>query len=184
MNPYFQLGKSGDIGQQAMKNILQAYSVWENDVGYCQSMNFVVGFLLLLSGGNEFETFWMFSAFGKKNTVSGPKFDGIDGFYQENFPLLLSYIYIFNKLFEDHLPDLQDHFETCQIPDLYWLQNWYSSLFLYSFPAGYVIRIWDNLMAFGFPFLHSFTLGLLKTIQKDLLLLDMEGIGAYFKKLN
>jgi hypothetical protein len=85
---YFDEAKRGEIGMQALKNVLQAYSVYKPDVGYCQSMNFVVGFMLMANGGNEHEAFWMLSAFGQRNVVNSPKFEGLDGFYSPHFPLL------------------------------------------------------------------------------------------------
>ena len=45
-----------------LKNILQAYAVNNPEVGYCQSMNFVAGFLLLVSGMRENESFWVFAS--------------------------------------------------------------------------------------------------------------------------
>jgi hypothetical protein len=43
-------------------NILQAFSVYNEKVGYCQSMNFIVGFILLMCGGDEVEAFWLFAS--------------------------------------------------------------------------------------------------------------------------
>ena len=37
-------------GQNALKNILASYSVYNEKVGYCQSMNFLAGFILLVNG--------------------------------------------------------------------------------------------------------------------------------------
>lgn len=71
-------------------NILQAFSVYNEKVGYCQSINFVVGFILLINGGNEKEAFWLFAALTKTSNLSSdePKFEGMRGFYKKHFPLL------------------------------------------------------------------------------------------------
>ena len=60
--PYLSKGLYGDLGQKALMNVLQAYSVYNEKVGYCQSMNFIVGFILLMCKGNEIEAFWLFSS--------------------------------------------------------------------------------------------------------------------------
>lgn len=60
-HPYFDTDLYGDIGQKSLLNVLQAYSIFNKKVGYCQSMNFVVGFILLINGGNEREAFWFFA---------------------------------------------------------------------------------------------------------------------------
>lgn len=77
-------------------NVLKAVSVYNEKVGYCQSMNFIVGFILLLSGGNEVDTFWFFSSLLKSsskvaeqiNPVDAVKMDGLKGFYKKQFPTL------------------------------------------------------------------------------------------------
>jgi hypothetical protein len=45
----------------ALLNVLSAYSIANKEVGYCQSMNFIAGFLLMVSGGEEVESFWVLS---------------------------------------------------------------------------------------------------------------------------
>ena len=35
------------LGQLALFNVLKAYSILDNEVGYCQGLSFVVGFLLI-----------------------------------------------------------------------------------------------------------------------------------------
>lgn len=81
-------------------NVLSALSVFNEKVGYCQSMNFLIGFLLLVSGGHEKDTFWFFSSLLNStspnqlnNNPFEPRFDGLKGFYKKDFPLLQLYFY-------------------------------------------------------------------------------------------
>jgi hypothetical protein len=72
-------------------------------------MNFIVGFILEMSGGNEVESFWLFaSLLGRfpRKSQSGEelyeqkfKFDGIKGFYKKNFPILMVYCEVFEIIF-------------------------------------------------------------------------------------
>lgn len=132
-------------------NILQAFSVYNEKVGYCQSMNFLVGFILLMNGGNEKEAFWFFSTLTKTSKIGQDqgKVEGLRGFYKKNFPLLQQYFYQFDQVFQYELPELHRHFTEISIPNLLWLQKWFQSIFLYSFPLGLCIRIWDNLLVYG-----------------------------------
>ena len=59
-HPFFNKEKYGSIGQKSLMNILKAYSFYIEKVGYCQSMNFIVGFILLIACGNESDSFWFF----------------------------------------------------------------------------------------------------------------------------
>lgn len=77
-------------------NILKALSIYNEKVGYCQSMNFVVGFIMLVSSGNELDTFWFFASLLKTsskvveevNPVDSVKMEGLKGFYKKSFPTL------------------------------------------------------------------------------------------------
>jgi len=53
-------------------------------------MNFVLGFILLMNGGNEKEAFWFFATLTKTSNLSSdyPRMEGLRGFYKKNFPLL------------------------------------------------------------------------------------------------
>ena len=55
-------GGSGEIGQKALGNVLTAYAVYNPEVGYCQGMNFMAGFLLIVSGSREKESFCLLTA--------------------------------------------------------------------------------------------------------------------------
>jgi len=117
--PYFSLERYGEVGQKALRNILQAIAVYKPKVGYCQSMNFLVGFLLMISGSHEKEVFWVFAALLSKterternddaqhghfdeweglpgiDRSTVPIMDGLEDFYCQNFPMLHKYIFVF-----------------------------------------------------------------------------------------
>ena len=63
--------------------------MYNKEVGYTQSMNFVIGFFLLLNGGDDEDAFWLFVAFSKWQVHNKLKnFEGgIEGFYSDSFPL-------------------------------------------------------------------------------------------------
>lgn len=172
-------------------NVLQAFSVYNKKVGYCQSMNFIVGFILQMSGGNEKDTFWLFSTllqtYPLKNVTIDQshekthKFEGLKGFYKKNFPTLMLYLELFDGLFKEQLPMLYIHFQNIGIPNMLWLHKWFQSFFLYSFPMGLCIRIWDNLLVFGTRYLFKATLAILKLLESELLKLDMQQVNDYFR---
>ena len=73
-------------------------------------MNFMVGFLLMVSGGREKECFWVFNSLVAKHVKEPPFMDGLTGFYELGFPMTFRYIYVFQQLFEEILPGLHEHF--------------------------------------------------------------------------
>ena len=143
----------------------------------------MVAFIQLVSGARENEAFWFFYAVLEKSHNLNP-FDGLQGFYAENFPLLTQYQNVFNELFEDYIPDLYNHFKNEGFPESMWLSKWFMSCFLYSFPFGLCIRIWDNLMAHGTQFIFNVGIAILFLLKDKILALeDLGDINEYFKLL-
>lgn len=140
----------------------------------------MAGFVLLVSGAKEKETFWFFNSILEKSSEPIP-FDGLSGFYQLDFPLLIQYMAMFNELFEEYIPELFEHFQNQCMPDQLWLQKWFMSCYLYSFPFGLCVRIWDNLLASGTRFLFNVGLAILDILKEDLLGLDFADINEFFQ---
>jgi len=141
-------------------------------------MNFLAGFILLVSGGKEKESFWVFLSLLEKSSN-----DGLSGFYAHGFPLLMQYLNVFGDLFGEHLPDLRAHLEAEGFPDQLWIYKWFMSSFLYSFPLGLCIRIWDNIFARGPRFMFNISLSILNLVQEELLELDFGEINDFFNSL-
>ena len=108
---------------------------------------------------------------------------GLHGLYLDGFPSLLKLQAVFDNLFEEQLPNLRNHFMDENISEMLWITKWFQSCFLYCFPMGLCLRIWDNIFAFGTRFLISAALAILKLIESELIKLDIDGINDYFKLL-
>eukprot|EP01054_Gregarina_sp_Poly1_P009230 Gregarina_sp_Poly_1__9229@NODE_56_length_17373_cov_108_729111_g48_i0_p6_GENE_NODE_56_length_17373_cov_108_729111_g48_i0NODE_56_length_17373_cov_108_729111_g48_i0_p6_ORF_typecomplete_len333_score44_42RabGAPTBC/PF00566_18/9_8e24_NODE_56_length_17373_cov_108_729111_g48_i071458143 len=73
--------------QRSLHAILNAYANFAPHVGYCQGMNFVMGFILLVSDfAEDVEAFWFFAIMMSRYHLHG--------FFREGFPLLGVYISI------------------------------------------------------------------------------------------
>lgn len=171
-----------DDTQLILYNILKAFALVDKEVSYCQGMNFIVGFLLVISDFNELETFYfmlaIFSTTFKDNL-------GIRGFFLEGFPLLNFYVDVFLNLFNKFLPELKKHFEKLEIPDEVWISKWFRTLFTLSLPFEICMRIWDCLLIYGLDFLLNFTLAFMKHIEPDLLKKqDIFDVIEFFKKMS
>lgn len=59
------------IGQKVLQKSLRAYAMYNSEVGYTQSINFVMGFILIVNGGRDEEAFWQFIALSNKNSNYG-----------------------------------------------------------------------------------------------------------------
>ncbi len=73
-------------GQRSLFNVLKAYSVYDNSIGYVQGMGFVAGLLLLYMC--EEDAFWTMVAL-----LKGHERGALEGLYQAGLPLLHQYTY-------------------------------------------------------------------------------------------
>jgi hypothetical protein len=174
-----------DINQNDTQNYLyrqlRAFSSVDKTVAYCQGMNFIAGFLLLISDFNEVDCFYMLLNLFSETFSSN---FGIRGFYTEEFPLLKAYLYAFEFHFQKKFPKLFKHFKDLEIPDEVWIAKWFQTLYTICLPLTILIRFWDCLFSSGLEFLVSFSLGLIQQLEKDLLKLeDAFDVIEFFKKL-
>jgi len=55
--------------------------------------------------------------------------------------------------------------------------------FLYSFPLGLCIRLWDNILAFGTRFIFNISISILLLLRDQLIELEFCDINEFFKCL-
>ena len=143
---------------QILKNILNAINVFDSS-GYCQGMNFIVGFLLKLTNYDEVKTFYIF-----KNILCD-----IKGYFEDGLPLLKLNNRLFNKNFKELCPKLHKRFEKNDIVNEFWVSKWLQTLFTLSLPFEELTIIWDVLLIRGFDFIVYICLAIIEILEKDLL---------------
>jgi TBC1 domain family member 2A len=65
-HPYFGEPR----GQDCLRQVLRAYAAHEPEIGYCQSMNYVAGVVLLVMERNPQDAFWVLVALLQR-TITG-----------------------------------------------------------------------------------------------------------------
>lgn len=162
--------------QKKLHRVLNAYANFAPNVGYCQGMNFVAGFIILVSScAPEPEVFWFFA-----NLMSS---QNVHGFFREHFPLLGSFINAFDQLADHYIPEIRRHFLRENIQPPVYLHQWYLTLFVTSLPLGTVVVVWDSFLCNGLQSILPLTLALLKVLQSFILRLKFEGIVKFLKSL-
>ena len=156
-----------------LRNILNCINNY-NASGYCQGMNFIVGYLLKVTNFDEVRTFYIF-----KNIL----FD-IKGYFEEGFPLLKKNINIFNKYFKELYPKLHRLFQKNEILDEFWVGKWFQTLFTLCVQFEELNIIWDIILIKGFYFIIYISLAIIDFMEKDILELnDSSDIIAFFDKV-
>ncbi|XP_074003425.1 TBC1 domain family member 1 [Numenius arquata] len=148
-HPYFsaQLG----AGQLSLYNILKAYSLLDQEVGYCQGLSFVAGVLLLhMSEEDAFRMlkFLMFDI-------------GLRKQYRPDMTILQIQMYQLSRLLHDYHRDLYNHLEEHEIGPSLYAAPWFLTMFASQFPLGFVARVFDMLFLQGSEAIFKVALSLL-----------------------
>ena len=157
---------------QKLRSLLNVINQKNN--GYCQGMNFIVGFLLKLTKFDEIKTYYII-----KNILPD-----IKGLFEDDFPLLKKNINTFDKYFKQLYPTLYNHFRKNDVFDELWVGKWIQSLFTLSLPFEEVCNIWDILIIKGFHYIVYISLSIISFVEEDLLKLDdSSDILAYLQAI-
>ena len=144
-----------------LRNILNCINKYTNS-GYCQGMNFIVGFLLKVTNFNEIRAFYIF-----KNIYSD-----IKGYYDNGFTLLNKNISIFDNYLHELNPKLYNHFKRTETYNELWVAKWFQTLFTLSLPYEELCPIWDILLLKGFNHIIYIGLSIIESMEKPLLELN------------
>lgn len=162
--------------QEALYRLLNAYANQNQKIGYCQSMNFIGGLLLLMSD-DEVEAYSVFQGLIEKF--------GLCGFYEEGLPLLTVYTHAFHRLMAKDLPKLNAHFvrEGEEVEPAVFLHGWFLTLFIKCLPLPLVPILWDIILCNGLPMILSVAVAILKVLEDSLLQMNLEQIIECFNGL-
>ena len=80
----------------SLRSALEAFAMWslksETRIGYCQSLNYVAAFLLLVNGGSSEEAFYDLRGLCDSRQKSEGFEGGLGGFYIDGFPLYFEFV--------------------------------------------------------------------------------------------
>ncbi|XP_061490112.1 rab GTPase-activating protein 1-like isoform X4 [Rhineura floridana] len=148
---------TGGDGQESLYKICKAYSVYDEEIGYCQGHSFLAAVLLLHMPEEQ--------AFCVLVKIM---YDyGLRDLYKNNLEDLRSKFYQLEKLMQEQLPDLYNHFLEQNLEVHMYASQWFLTLFTAKFPLCMVFHIIDLLLC--------------ETSKEDLLQADFEGALKFFR---
>ena len=158
---------------QMLRNILNCINKY-NPSGYCQGMNFIVGYLLKITNFDEVKTFHIF-----KNIL----YD-IKGYFEVGLPLLKKNNDLFTKNLKELNPKLFKYFQKHDIVNEFWVGKWLQTLFTLTLPFDELNVVWDVLLIRGFDFILYICLAIADFIEKDILeIKESSDIVGFFDKV-
>ena len=163
-------------------NILKAFWNLDNEIGYCQGMNLISSFLLIISNCNENFVFEiMISIFS--NTYKSDYFS-FRGLFIDGFPLLLFCNFIFNTLLNKYLLKLKSHLDHYEIINEVWIIKWFQTVFTIILPINWCKRLWDNIFTENIFFMVKFAIALCTKLSDTILKMnEQQDIMDFFLNL-
>ncbi|KAL8944898.1 MAG: hypothetical protein Q9216_000188 [Gyalolechia sp. 2 TL-2023] len=125
-------------GQKMLAKVLRAFSIYDQKIGYCQGLGFVVGPLLMHLADKE--AFCVLVRLMEHYDLRSCFLPDLSGLHLR--------IYQFQNLLKRHLPNLNAHLESLQVEPLY-VSQWFLSFFAVTCPLPMLLRIYDVILTEG-----------------------------------
>lgn len=166
--------QKGGKGQTALFRLLKALAIRLCDIGYCQSLNFIVATLIGVFPDDEPAVFQCSLALLLRHSL-------VD-LYRPKFPKLGVVIFQFDRIVEGFLPKVHTALVRHGVNSEYYAIQWFLTLFASDLPQAMVRRVWDRFLIAGWRVIVQVGLALLYTIQDILPTLDTGNALGYLKK--
>jgi len=154
---------------------MKAYAKYDPQVGYCQGMAFLAGFLLMHMP--EQEAFWtlvqMMYEYGLRYT------------FVTGMPLLREYMHILHCAVVELLPKLSAHLAKVGVAETLFAPQWIATLFSSHFPAPWTARVWDLWFVLGPLWVVKVSFALLQINQQGIMSQrTFEGVVQALRNIN
>lgn len=128
-------------GRAALRDVLLAFAAHNDRVGYCQSLNFLAGTMLLACGGAREDAFWLLVQL-VEDVYPPDSFSPtmLDAFVDQR---------VVERLLRARNPPLMAHLEALHVPVASAALEWLLCGFATSLPMETALRVWDAALVEG-----------------------------------
>ncbi|XP_037954501.1 USP6 N-terminal-like protein isoform X1 [Teleopsis dalmanni] len=162
------------VKQCSLFNVLNAYSIYNPELGYCQGMACVAGVLLLYM--QEEEAFWAL------NTLIVDKKFAMHGLFIEGFPKLQRFLEHHDRIMSKIMRKLHQHFVKNNVDAILYSIKWFFVVFVERIPFSLSLRVWDIFLFEGDRVITAMAITILYLHKHELLRLkDMDSIIEYLQ---
>ncbi|KAI8366106.1 rab-GTPase-TBC domain-containing protein [Radiomyces spectabilis] len=157
----------------ALRRVLAAFSIYCPSVGYCQSLNYIVGMLLIFM--KEEEAFWTLVTIVQNILPAGVYDITMEGSNLDQTVLMMllweRMPHIWNKLSDKSF--WESEADGVSMPTITLVtSHWFLTLFINILPTESVLRVWDCLFFEGANVLFRVALAIFKMSENVVLALD------------
>lgn len=147
-------------GQAALFRLLRALAIRLWDIGYCQSLNFIVATLIGVFPDDDAASFHCALALLLRHSL-------VD-LYRPKFPKLGVVVWQFDRIVEGFLPKVHTALVRHGVNSEYYAIQWFLTLFASDLQQQVVRRVWDRFLVAGWRIVVQVGLALLYTVQDTL----------------
>ncbi|XP_028409202.1 USP6 N-terminal-like protein isoform X2 [Dendronephthya gigantea] len=163
------------IKQQDLFHVLAAYSMYNQEVGYCQGMSGIAALLLMYL--NEEDAFWALSVL-----ITNSKKHSMHGFFIPGFPKLKRFQEHHEAILKKFAPKLFKHLEKEGVYTSLYTLKWFMQCFLDRTPFPLTLRLWDAFLLEGDKILTAMAYNLMKIHKKKFVKQPMEDIVEFLQE--
>lgn len=160
-------------GQKSLYNVLKAFACYDETVGYCQGMGFIIA--VCLTYMTEEETFWLIV-----KLMKDPRWS-LGSVFQSGFGAVKQYFFVLEKLIHDHVPKLEKTLLKNEVDVSFFASEWFLTLFAYNFSFDKILRIWDIFFYEGWKIIFRIGLAMLKSHQNAMIDSPFESLMKHLK---
>ena len=160
-------------GIDALRRILYAYSIYDEEIGYCQGMNFIAAMFLTFLP--EEESFWFLVAIMNDDPYS------MREMFTKDMSGSLETLFVADRLVQKLLPDLHQHLTSEGINISMYACQWLMTLFSSNFNFDLVSKVWDNFLVEGWKVVYRVFIAILASCEQELLDLPFEHILTFLR---
>ncbi|PIA18868.1 TBC-domain-containing protein, partial [Coemansia reversa NRRL 1564] len=164
-------GYQAEEGISALRRVLNAYSLHDAELGYCQAMNIVASTMLVFM--SEEQVFWTLTVMCNRM---------VPGYYSPSMYGASLDQAIFQSLAEEAMPMLAESFKRNDIQLSIACLPWFLTLFVNSMPLTYALRVLDCFFLEGPRVLFQIGLAILKINGGALLEVTDDGTFLFILK--
>lgn len=155
---------------QSLRRVLHAFSIYNPKIGYCQSLNFLAGLLLLFM--NEEKSFWMLNIITRvylpgthELNLEGANVDlgVLMASIKESMPA------VWTKIAGELDGSTMDPSKSMRLPPITLCTTaWFMSCFIGTLPIETVLRVWDSFFYEGSKTLFRVALTIFKLGEREI----------------
>ncbi|KAI7864840.1 rab-GTPase-TBC domain-containing protein [Spinellus fusiger] len=161
--------KSSAQQQHSLMNVIKAYSLFDQQVGYCPELAYVIACLLLHMSEE--------STFSVLVRLMGQY--GLRGHFTPYKEGLYEHMYQLDNILQQKFPEVHRHIETQGVNHSSYAAQWLSTMFAYRCSLPLAVAVLDLLFVEGIQALLQFSLALIDRNQATILSLSSEALTEF-----